>query len=619
MGTLCHPERLVLPLVPGWETAVRATGARLIASWPQIGYGAVEVRPGTLQATRGALAQALGVPVDLDRAARRAYTPNDPLFGEMWHATALRLPAAWDVSLGAPVTVAVMDTGVNTNHADLRNNLWTNLGEVPSNGLDDDGNGYVDDVNGYDFTYNDPIPNDVQGHGTACAGLVASTMDNGIGACGAAPRARIMALKSATDGAGYFYDTANIPAYLYAADNGARVLSGSFFSDRVSAGERAALEYAVARGVLPVIAAGNDNTVYPFYPAAYDLCLSVGALDTNLNRAGFSNYGLRVDVSAPGVSLRTTTASGGYTTGFNGTSGACPQVAGIAALLMGANPSATAQDVREAMENTAVVTTSSTVGDVSNYGRVDAAAAMQALRGAGATPKAAVVRAVSPSFYQGGLVLRGPSVHRIYGRGFDAGRTVRVLAGGKALPIVRRTRDTLDVTAHALRVPVTVTVDGTTIATFAPVRQGGIPYTALEVAVPGATRSGGHRELMEPDGAVVAVGRRSDANFRVQATFSRVDPVGRYVLIVDRRYVNPSGTESIELYRWDTGSYPYGTFRVLSSRSIVASPARAVLEIGDIRPFLDDEGTAYLAINGTNVSSSGARMDLDRVQLVRVR
>jgi len=618
-GTLCHPQRLVVPLVPGLEAALLRQGARLVAAWPQIGYGAVAVRAGALQATRRALTKELDVPIDLDRAAKSAYAPNDPLFGDMWHAQALRIPEAWDLSLGSTVVVAVMDTGVETGHPDLAANIWTNSGEVAGNGLDDDANGYVDDIHGYDFTYGDAIPNDVQGHGTACAGLVASVMDNGIGACGAAPRAKIMALKSATDSVGYFYDTANIPAYLYAADNGAQVLSGSFYSDRVSAGERAALQYAVDHGVLPVIAAGNDNTCYPYYPASYDICMSVGALDTNLNRAGFSNYGVRVDVASPGVSLRTTTTGGGYTAGFAGTSGACPQVAGIAALLLGANPGATIQQVREAMENTAVTTSGGSIGDFTNYGRVNALAAMNALKGAGSTPKAPVVRAISPSFYQGGLVLRGPSYHRIYGRGFDASRTVRVMSGAKSLPITRRNRDMIEVAARAMRVPVTVQVDGVTVATYTPVRQGGIPYTALEVSVPGASRSGGHRELMDPDGAVLAVGRRGDGNFIVQATFANVDPVGRYVLILDRTYVNPSGTETIQLYNWSTASYPYGSFTTFRTGSLTAAPARSILEIGTIRPYLDDEGTAYFQLLGQNVTAADAQLRLDRLQLVRVR
>src|SRR6185295_7407802 len=163
---------------------------------------------------------------------------------------------AWDTLKGAPtVRVAVMDTGLDYTHPDLAANVWTNPGEIPSNGIDDDSNGYIDDVHGYDFAYNDSDPNDNFGHGTSCAGLVAARQDNGIGVTGVAPLCQLVGVKAALD-SGYFYDSANVPALLYCADMGFQVISMSFYSDGVTPAEGDAINYCWNHGVLPVAAAG---------------------------------------------------------------------------------------------------------------------------------------------------------------------------------------------------------------------------------------------------------------------------------------------------------------------------------------------------------------------------
>ncbi|MEQ1932556.1 MAG: S8 family peptidase, partial [Fimbriimonadaceae bacterium] len=379
-GMLCHPNRLMVK-VDSMETAHELTerGYRLTKSFPKINWVVVETDPSQLRATRSSLSLEPGVKlVAFDRAAVPTYTPNDAKWVDMWHARTIKADLAWDISFGnvQSVTVAIIDTGVNTAHPDLAANLWRNKAETAGNSIDDDGNGYVDDINGYDFAYNDPIPNDVNGHGTACAGLAAAVQDNTIGVTGVAPKAKIMCLKASID-SGYFYDSNNVGAYLYALDNGAKVISCSFFSDRVSQIERDAIDALWAGGVLPVVAAGNDNSVVPFYPAAYEKSLAVAATDQNDNRAGFSNFGSWVDVACPGVALRSTTAAGGYTDGFGGTSGACPQVAGLAALLLGAVPGTTNADLRACIEDTATALTT----DFSKDGLINCQKAMQTLKG----------------------------------------------------------------------------------------------------------------------------------------------------------------------------------------------------------------------------------------------
>src|SRR5262249_20434849 len=152
----------------------------------------------------------------------------------------------------------------------------------------------------------DSDPSDDNGHGTSCAGLVAAVQDNSTGVTGVAPHCRVAAVKASTS-SGFFYASANVPAYVYCADMGFKLMSMSFFSTEVVPAERDAIAYCWAHGVLPVVAAGNDNSVLPFYPAAFPQSLSVGATSANSDlKAYFSDWGTWVNVAAPGISLWTT-------------------------------------------------------------------------------------------------------------------------------------------------------------------------------------------------------------------------------------------------------------------------------------------------------------------------
>lgn len=621
---LCHPQRL-LAKFESRAIAERSLprSSKMLLWIPEIRVAVIETRANELQSTRRWLQRNTRAQyVEFDRAARPAYDPNDPMWPDMWHMTAIKANLAWDHSFGSDsVTVAVIDTGVNLAHEDLAANAWVNADEIPSNGIDDDNNGYIDDVNGYDFAYNDPSPNDVYGHGTACAGLVAAVQDNGLGVTGVAPRAKIMAIKASID-SGFFYDSATVPAYIYCANNGARVLSMSYFSDRVSSAEGDAITYCVSRGVLPVAAAGNDSTVYPYYPGAYDATLSVAALNGNLNKAGFSNHGLWVDVAAPGTGLRTTSAGGGYTDGFGGTSGACPHVAGLAALLFGANPVATAAQVRAAIEDTAVPVNQSPYGEYCNYGRVDAEAAVLAIMGTPAPQRAPVVRAVTGVGQQ--LTRTVPPnlrvlFFRVVGRGFQPANTVEVLFGNKSLPVLDRSRDWIAVAfTPPTGSPFQLKLDGVSVASLPNPTGVSImhPLTGASTPEGGAQAFYNFADSLNADANYVRTTRRNDGSILMHGTFSKVTRNQALQLVLRRQFVGTLvGTETVQLYDWSTNSYPYGDFVTLSSGPVPTSMTTTVYELTNPSRFVDPEGTVYLRILTSDDLPSGAELRVDQAHL----
>ena len=289
--------------------------------------------------------------------------PNDPRFSELWglHNTGqtggtvdadIDAPEAWDLSTGSSgVVVAVIDTGVDYNHQDLSANMWTNLGEIPGNGIDDDGNGYVDDVYGIDAYNGDSDPFDDHGHGTHCSGTIGAVGNNGVGVVGINWMVRIMALKFLSAG-GYGYTSGAITCLNYAvwmktyrAVN-VRVTSNSWGGGGFSQSLLDAINAAAAADILFVAAAGNannNNDVNPSYPASYDATniISVAATDHNDQRASWSNYGpSTVHVAAPGVSILSTTPGNTYSS-WSGTSMATPHVSGLAALILSRRPTFT--------------------------------------------------------------------------------------------------------------------------------------------------------------------------------------------------------------------------------------------------------------------------------------
>jgi len=292
--------------------------------------------------------------------------PNDPDFDLLWGMqntgqTGGRPDAdidaveAWNITTGGTVIVGVIDTGVDTAHADLRANIWTNPGEIPQNGMDDDGNGYVDDVHGWDFVNWDNGPVDDHGHGTHCAGTIAAVGNNSIGVAGVCWSAQIMPLKFLNqDGHGPTSDA--ILALEYAAKMGAHLTSNSWTGGGYSQALKDAIDSSGARGMLFVAAAGNyrnDNDLLPSYPSGYDLgnIIAVAATDHNDQLADESNWGsnwglISVDLGAPGVNIYSTLPGNNY--GYmSGTSMATPHVSGAVSLILSEYPALTHLQAKE--------------------------------------------------------------------------------------------------------------------------------------------------------------------------------------------------------------------------------------------------------------------------------
>jgi subtilisin family serine protease len=289
-------------------------------------------------------------------APAAAGAPSDALLNEQWAFSSesiLDIPAAWQLSTGAGVVVAVVDSGMRMDHPDLAPNAWTNFGEVPDNGVDDDGNGYVDDVHGVDLTTTRTGQDlhDGLGHGTHVSGTIAAAA-NGRGVVGVAYNAKIMTVKVLDDGGGGSTG-AVAEGIRYAAANGARIINLSIESTFDDPRVRDAVAAAGAANVLIVCSAGNsgldvDRTpVFPVSIAAPNLIgVAATAPSEGKTLPDFSNYGpLTVGVAAPGVDVLSTSRTGAYEV-KSGTSMAAPHVTGVAALMASVAPQMPAADLR---------------------------------------------------------------------------------------------------------------------------------------------------------------------------------------------------------------------------------------------------------------------------------
>jgi subtilisin family serine protease len=291
-------------------------------------------------------------------------TPNDPFYAssqtwgqsypDLWGLYVTNAATAWNTSTGTATVVAVVDTGVDLTLPDLAANLWVNPGEVAGNGIDDDGNGYVDDVHGWDFVDQDDDPKDEHSHGTHVAGTVAAVGNNGLGVVGMAWGARVMAVRGL--GASGSGDTAGLAdGIVYAAENGADVISNSWGGYGSSQVLRDAIAAARSLGSVVVAAAGNGATsVDGFEPATIPGVITVGASTSNDQIASFSNFGDALAVAAPGVDILSLRAPGlgptssivaGSYLRYSGTSMATPHVSALAAVLLSAQPSLTVDEV----------------------------------------------------------------------------------------------------------------------------------------------------------------------------------------------------------------------------------------------------------------------------------
>jgi subtilisin family serine protease len=280
---------------------------------------------------------------------------GDPRTADQWPLDGdgpMGVTSAWRQTKGAGLTVAIVDSGADLGHPDLAPNLWTNPGEVPGNGVDDDGNGYVDDVHGYDFVEGDGTPQDGNGHGTHVAGIVGARGGNGIGGAGVAWNVKLMIVR-VLDAAAQGTTTDVARGIRYAVDDGARIVNLSLAGPSSTPDLQDAVQYAQARGVLIVVAAGNDGADLagaPTYPAAYgeDDVLGVAATRRDGGLSGVSDYGPGADLAAPGEEVLSTALGGGYEW-RTGTSMAAPEVTGALVLIAAARPDLDAAGLRYAL------------------------------------------------------------------------------------------------------------------------------------------------------------------------------------------------------------------------------------------------------------------------------
>jgi hypothetical protein len=325
-------------------------------------------------------------------------TPNDANFAKQWNmynggqkdaagktgvpGIDINILPLWQQGIVGKkdVVVAVIDTGIQWDHPDLKNNLYTNPDEVANNRKDDDDNGYADDIHGWNFIKNSPNSNDDNGHGTHCAGVIGAAGNNRIGVSGVNWKVSLMPLKFLSSmGSGSMTDAVN--AINYARKMKVNVMSNSWGGGGFSQTVYDAVKAASDAGILFVAAAGNDGKdndgSSPSYPASYDLpnIVSVAAIDNNEKLAKFSNYGAtKVHVAAPGVNIFSTYKGGKYKS-LSGTSMAAPHVAGVAALILSESSNLTAEEVKSRLIKTSA-SASALSGKVVSQGRVDATAAV---------------------------------------------------------------------------------------------------------------------------------------------------------------------------------------------------------------------------------------------------
>jgi subtilisin family serine protease/subtilisin-like proprotein convertase family protein len=369
--------------------------------------------------------------VEPDRKYDIAALPNDSRFSEQYAlrnvgqvvpvtggtlGTAgadIHVQNVWNISIGTHANVvAIIDTGIDLTHPDLVNNIWTNPGEIPGNGIDDDGNGYVDDVHGYDFAELDSDPTDeaTGRHGTQVASCVGAVGNNGQGVAGVNWDVSLMALKIA-DRDGRLSTNAIVAAHDYATmmlQRGINIVAsnnsyGGFYpafyenADTGFSAEKDAIQRFVDAGGTFVASAGNsandnDSPTAKNFPASYNIpqIIAVAATDHNDALASFSSYGVRtVDVAAPGVNILMAQQGGGY--GYaSGTSFSGPIVAGVVSLLKSIKPNASAVEIKQALiDGSDPLPTLQ--GKVRSGGRINVERSLQILQTSGP-----VVRSVDP-------------------------------------------------------------------------------------------------------------------------------------------------------------------------------------------------------------------------------
>jgi thermitase len=315
--------------------------------------------------------------------------PNDPRYTEQWSHNKVGSEAAWNTNVGSrDVVVAVIDTGVDTKHPDLAENIWVNSKEVAGNGVDDDQNGFVDDINGWDFRDSDKDPMDETsdknpGHGTHCAGIVGAVGNNGEGISGMSQVVSIMAIRFlGADGSGDLYNAAK--SIDYAVANGAHIISASWGAAVPESGAQPIVEAigrASEKGVIFIAAAANDgknNDTTSVFPANANFpnMISVAASQADDSKPQWSNFGKStVHLASPGHEILSTLPDSKYGK-LSGTSMATPKVSGLAALLVAQyGPGLDGQTLRSILQSSGQKVAIETACEC----RIDAGAAMKTI------------------------------------------------------------------------------------------------------------------------------------------------------------------------------------------------------------------------------------------------
>jgi subtilisin family serine protease len=326
-------------------------------------------------------------------------TFNDPSLSKQWSLAGdsghgVSMLKHYEQSNNAALTttiVAVVDTGVQVDHEDLKDVVWVNEGEIAGNGIDDDQNGYIDDVNGINTLKRvDGVPtgdiSDGHGHGSHVSGIIGATQNNNIGIAGIASAVQIMGIRTVPNN-GDETDVDVVESYMYAAKMGAKIINCSFGKSNNEGGQvvNETIDYIGSNhDVLVVAAAGNDTSNIDnkkAYPASFesDYLLVVASTTKSMNGSlsYFSNYGSdSVDLAAPGSSIYSTVSGNSYAS-YSGTSMASPTAAGVAAQVRSTYPELTALEIKKALMNS-VTPVSKFKGKMLSAGRVNLVKALEA-------------------------------------------------------------------------------------------------------------------------------------------------------------------------------------------------------------------------------------------------
>ncbi len=320
------------------------------------------------------------------------FIPNDPMISSQWAVNNIQLPKAWEITKGNKnVLIAIVDTGTDTEHTDLKANLWINPKEIPDNGIDDDGNGKIDDVSGWDFVgdinqnqalagqyqeNNNPRPKYTNNsHGTHTAGCASAVTNNGIGIAGTGFNCRIIPIKCAADDGSVRGIFRGYEGILYAASLGAHFINCSWGGPGYSPVHQDIINQVFEMGSLVITSAGNESLnldIDNMYPANYVNIMNVGSSNNNNQRSSFSNYGHNITVYAPGHNIYATMPNNQYAN-QSGTSMASPIAAGVCGLIKSVmkdyTPHKILRQIRSTSDN--VMTTDPKLRPIL-YGRINA-------------------------------------------------------------------------------------------------------------------------------------------------------------------------------------------------------------------------------------------------------